>query len=173
MSKLQDFNVKWSVLNQSRDGSMPVSITYYGNAVIDGRSAEYFLHKSDRYSYFHQVIITRRFNHKLSIQLSPSLSHYNMIDGNMNNDHIAIAGVGRFKISPQTSLLFEVDQPITKHFSGNPMPNIGGGIEIATGSHSFQIFAGNYSAIIPQFNNVFTQSGDLVIGFNINRRWNF
>jgi len=69
------------------------------------------------------------------------------------------------------------DQPLTKHDSGNPNPNISFGVEVSTSSHSFQMFIGNYQALVPQYNNVFNnndyQNGDFLIGFNITRLWNF
>jgi hypothetical protein len=97
----------------------------------------------------------------------------------MYNDHYALMVGGRFKFSPQTSVMVNVDQPLTSHESQNPQPNISVGVEIATSAHSFQVFFTNYKAIVPQKNNVFNQNDPwsgwegFLIGFNINRLWNF
>jgi hypothetical protein len=79
--------------------------------------------------------------------------------------------------------IFNVDQPITKHTAGNPNPNLSLGIEMATSSHEFQIFIGNYQSIIPQENNFFNGNdymaegesfwSNYLIGFNITRMWNW
>jgi len=75
------------------------------------------------------------------------------------------------------ALIASYDQPITEHLSNNPSPNISFGIEIATSAHAFQIFLGNYKSIVPQRNNVFNANdfgdGELLIGFNITRLWNW
>jgi hypothetical protein len=132
---------------------------------------------SDRSSYFHQLIISRKFSSKLSLQLAPSVSHFNVVNPLINNDHVALAAGGRYKITAQSSVIFNADQPITKHEYYNPQPNLSFGIEVATSAHSFQVFVTNYSSLIPQYNNVLNQNdpyGDgWLIGFNINRLWNF
>jgi hypothetical protein len=82
--RISDFNVKAALLRQTRSGRIPVSVTYYGNAGIDGRSGDanddIFITRQDRYSYFHQLIIAKRFSSKLSLQIAPSLSHFNAVD---------------------------------------------------------------------------------------------
>ena len=175
--RLQDFNLKYAIVQQTRSDQTPVSVTYYGNAALDTRSDEFFYHTSDRLSYFHQVIISRRFNTKLSLQVAPSLSHFNLTETTRENDHIAIASALRYKVSSQSAILVNYDQPVTKHQQGNPNPNISFGIEVATSAHSFQIFLGNFQALVPQYNNMFNsnnfEDGEFLIGFNITRLWSF
>jgi hypothetical protein len=180
-----DLHAKYALLQQTRSGSTPLSVTYFGNAAIDSRDKDNFVNGSDRMSYFHQIIIARKFSDKLSLQVAPSLSHYNAVEAflnqmqeveaYMNNDHLAVAIGGRLKVSGQMSIIANYDQPITDHASRNPEPNLSFGIEISTSSHAFQIFAGNYKNIIPQRNNVFNSNdlnnGEFLIGFNITRLW--
>lgn len=180
---LIDLNLKYALLKQTRTGKIPVSITYFGNIAIDPRdedSREEVFNSSDRYSFFHQVIIARKFTDWLSLQLSPSLSHYNIIEKTMKNDHFAVALSGQIGITGSMDIIFGVDQPITKHTLDNPNPNLSLGLQIATSSHAFQIFIGNYNSIVPQENNVFNQKNyaegfqeNFLIGFNITRLWNF
>ena len=177
---IQDFNVKYGFLQQTRNNRIPVSVTYYGNmAITTSKPVEQLPNgnSSDRLSYFHQVIIARKFSSKLSIQVSPSMTHYNVVEPGMQNDHLAVALAGRYKITAQTAILINIDQPITKHDANNPQPNVSFGIEIATSAHAFQIFATSFSAILPQQNNVFNQNDPwdkgFRIGFNITRLWSF
>lgn len=179
-SRVQDVNIKYGIMEQTRSGNIPVSITYYGNAAMETQLKSEQLpnrNESDRYSFFHQIIIARRFSSKLSVQVAPSISHFNTVRSFMNNDHIAVAVSGRYKISAQTAVLVGIDQPITDHTAGNPQPNISFGLEVATSAHAFQIFVTNYSSIVPQRNNVFNQNDPtddgFLIGFNITRLWNF
>jgi hypothetical protein len=182
-----DFNVKYALLKQTRPMGIPVSITYFGNAVVDTRPKENFVTNGDRLSYFHQLIIAMKITDAFSVQAAPSLSHYNNVEGyldeygkiqkKMLNDHWAIACMGRYKVSSKLNVLVNYDQPLTQHPFNNPHPNISFGIEIVTSSHAFQIFMGNYHGIVPQSNNFFNQNdytkGQFLIGFNITKLWNF
>jgi Membrane bound beta barrel domain (DUF5777) len=195
--RLQDFNWKVALLRQTRSNKMPISVTYYGNFVIDARpkdaqlsgsSVSRFGDLSDRYSYFNQLIIARRFSPKLSLQIAPSVSHYNSVLNTMRNDMVAVAFGGRYKISDQMSIIADYSQPLTKFLQNNPPPGISLGFEVGTSSHTFQIFMTNYNGIVPQKNYMFNQNngfgagefkpfgkggGEFLIGFNITRNYNF
>jgi hypothetical protein len=180
-----DGNLKYALLRQSTSG-MPVSVSYYGNFAVDTRSAEdvTFVSNADRISYFNQLLIARKINNHLSLQVAPSYTHMNNVEGYMDgdkvmpvmkNDHFAVAFMGRYKLSNVFSVIANYDQPLTVHPKNNPYPNVSGGIEMGTGSHTFQIFVGNYSSIVQQNNNFYNQNdytnGKFLIGFNITRRW--
>src|SRR6478735_5343644 len=134
---IQDFNLKYSILQQSRNGKIPVSITYYGNMGLKAQGKTEDLpngNSSDRLSFFHQIIISRKVNDKLSVQVAPSVSHFNTVAPTMENDHFAVAVAGRYKISEGTAILVNYDQPLTKHTDNNPQFNVSVGIEMATSS---------------------------------------
>ena len=179
----QDFNWKIALLRQTRSDKMPVSVSYYGNFAIDARSKNrgLFRNTADRYSYFNQLIIARRFSPNLSLQVAPSVSHYNNVPVTMRNDMVAIAFGGRYKISPNTSVVADYSQPLTEMRLDNPHPGISLGFEFGTSAHTFQIFATNYWGIVPQENYMFNKkatglegdSGQYLIGFNITRNYNF
>ena len=175
-NRLQDFNWKAALLRQTRSNSMPVSVTYYGNYTIDARPESMFNLVQDRNSFFNQLIIAKKFGQMLSLQLAPSISHYNAVESDMKNDMISIAFGGRAKISPQTSIIFDYSQPITD-FDSDPKPGISLGAEFATSGHTFQIFVTNYDGIVQQKNYMMNQNdffdGDILLGFNITRRYNF
>jgi hypothetical protein len=187
---LLDFNAKYALLKQTKDGSMPVSVTYFGNVMADPRKKDattLFVTTSDRFSFFNQIIIARKITDRLSVQVSPSLTHFNNLEGytdeagkiqpKMKNDHFAISFSGKYRITEKTTLIANYDQPLTQHPMDNPHPNISFGIEMKTSGHDFQVFAGNYGAILPQNNNMFNQNdftkNQFLIGFNISRLWNF
>jgi len=179
-NRLQDFNWKVALLRQTRSNSMPVSVTYYGNFTIDARKKEKFSLEQDRYSYFNQLIIAKKFSPNFSLQIAPSVSHYNLVHPDMENDLISIAFGGRLKVSPQTSILFDYSQPITKFDNAmDPQPGFSIGAEFATSAHEFQIFATNYNGLVQQKNYMYNQQdfspfkGQFLIGFNITRIYNF
>jgi hypothetical protein len=152
--------------------------------------------------FFNQLMIARKVTEKLSVQVSPSVTHVNYVNGyykaskttegadtniianERKHDHFAIAFLGRYKLTQGMSLIVNYDQPITKHKTGNPDPNILVGLEVGTGSHAFQFFIANYSYLVPERNNYFNQNNykdgapwksdnKFLIGFNITRLWNY
>jgi hypothetical protein len=181
-----DGNLKYALSKQGREGGCPVSVTLYGDmAVSTLPKTNNFVSNSDRITYFSQVIIARKFNKHLSVQVSPSLSYFNNVpayyntegylEPAMKNAHFACAFMGRYKCTDQMSVFLNYDQPLTQHPMDNPNPNVNFGIEISTIAHTFQIFVGNYQNILPQLNNVLNQNNytesRYLIGFNITRRW--
>lgn len=176
-NKLQDLQWKAAILRQTRTGSMPISLTYFGNAVVDVRS-DVFPTFTNRLSYFHQLIVSRKFTDWLSLQVAPSYFHFNIVDTTQIHSNLALSFNGRVKISDVSSIIFEFDQLLTKqNTETQPKPNLGIGFETATSSHAFQVFVGTSNAIIHQhmlFNNQndFTK-GEMLLGFNITRLWNF
>jgi hypothetical protein len=176
---------KYAIIKQTKK-KYPVSITYFGDIAIDSREKDNFAHFSDRLMFFNQLIIARKVSDKISVQVSPSHTHVNIVDGYFyepgkyrgitKNDHFAIAFAGRYKIKENMSVIVNYDQPITKHHSNNPSPNVSFGLEMSTSAHAFQFFMGNYSYITPQRNNYYNHNdphflSQYLIGFNITRLW--
>lgn len=182
-----DLNVKYALLQQTTDNKVPVSMSYFGNAVIDARDKSNFRESVHRLSYFNQLIVARKFTDKFSAQVAPSFSWFNNVeayidkDGSiqnkMKNGHFAVSVLGRYKVTEGSAIIAGYDQPLTQHYMNNPHPNICFGFETVTSSHAFQVFFGNYYGIVPQSNNVLNKldfrDGQYVIGFNITRLWNF
>lgn len=181
--RMQDFNAKVALLRQTRSGSIPFNITYYGNMGIDARTKDKFRNVQDRYSFFNQLIISRRVNSNLSIQVAPSITHYNLVEPGDNNDLMAVSLGARYKISPQTAILVDYTQPSYLFLDGNNkrQPGLSFGAEFATSAHAFQIYLTNYKGILnqrSQFNQVNELSFDdfgkqFMLGFTITRRYNF
>lgn len=175
--RYQDFNYKVAILRQTKSNKMPVNVTYYGNTTIDARSKENFYYTSDRWSFFNQIIVSKRITSKLSAQIAPSWSHYNAVENTIRNDMIAVSFGGRYKITPQTAVIIDYSQPITKFDKNNPHPGLSFGVEFGTSAHAFQLFVSNYKGIVPQDNYMFNSNDivmkDMFIGFNITRIYNF
>lgn len=177
-NKLQDINWKYAALRQTRSGSIPLSIVYFGDIALDARK-DIFPKTTNRLSYFHQLIIARKFCNRFSMQVAPSYSHFNMVDSLVKHDNIGLSANGRVKITDALGIIFEYDHNFTKQDTTviKVKPNLSIGIEAATSSHVFQVFVGTANSIINQHNilynsNDFTKM-DILIGFNITRLWNF
>ena len=182
-NKMQEFNVRWNILQQTRSGRIPVAVTYYGNFVIDGRNEEVFgrnYEGSNRLSYFNQLMISRKITPKLSAQVGWSFSHFNSVDSLMEHDRLAFHASGRMKLWNSNSFIAEYTLPlnvdaIADHpFTDSPKDGLSLGLEFGTSTHAFQVFLSNYQEIVPQKNIAFNQNkffdGDLLLGFNITVR---
>ncbi len=185
--KLWDFSAKYAIVKQKMDDSFPISLTYYAVAGLDSRDFDLFEETSDRFSYFNQLMVARKFSDRFALQIAPSFSWFNFPDrvfdangeliGFMNNNHFAISTMARIGLSDTMGIIVSTDIPLTEHDLNDPKHNLAFGFEFNTSSHAFQIFVGNYQSLIPQYNHILNQNsfGDnqILIGFNITRLWNF
>jgi hypothetical protein len=184
--KLQDIQWKYLILQQTEDNSMPVSLSYYGNIVIDLQRKDAFgpverYRDIHRLSYFTQIILARKFNDKISFQVAPSFIYFNSVPqysdvSKYKNLNFGLSAGARAALFGSHSLILEYDQLLTRQeLDKQPQPNLSVGWEIGTATHTFQIFAANYSQIINQRNLVFNvndfRKGDYLIGFNITVRF--
>lgn len=178
--KLQDLQWKYAILQQTRSGSMPVSLSYYGNMVIDARGEESFgpedqFKEIHRLSYFTQLIISHKFNFKYSLQIAPSFLYYNAVEQGIKNANFGIHAGGRAKLFGSTAIIAEYDQLLTQQENFDPKPNLALGVEIGTATHAFHIFISNYKQIINQRNLLYNTNdlseGEFLLGFNITVRF--
>ncbi len=189
-----DFQAKWNVVQQTRKNEIPVAVTLYGNMAIDGRAKTVFEGATgadsaysfgNRIAYFGQVIVGRKFNDALTLQVHGCFTHYNKVQSKYDHDNIGIGINGRIKFSPQSSFLFQYDYPlkiknISEHigFDNPSLPALAFGYEVSTGTHVFQIYIANTNGIIPQENYMFNESdlkfiSNWRLGFTITRLWGF
>jgi len=185
-----DLNIKGKILQQGRDGGSPINLTFYGNIVIDTRPSDNFATKLHRYSYFSELIFSRRFSKKFSLQLAPQWAHFNAVDTLYSNDVFGLDIGARFKVSSQGSIMLEWTEPFTEQPINNatgdfqrnagPFRNVAFGYEIATSAHAFQFFVSVYRDILPQYNLAYNENQfikddkvSFLIGFNMTRLWGF
>lgn len=188
-NKMQDIQIKYNLLQQTRSNSIPLTITLYEVIGIDGSADEKWgpdYKFSNRMSYFSQVILSRRFNDKFSLQVAPSFTHYNAhIVDTLDHDRIAISAAARFKFSPQSSIIVSGDFPLEIQSISeqhdvtilDSKPNICIGWEVSTSTHAFHMYIGSSQNIIPQENIMFNKNdffdGGILIGLNVTRLWSF
>jgi hypothetical protein len=186
-NKLQDIQWKYLIFKQTEDNKMPVSLSYFGNMVIDLRSKDVFgpaenFKEIHRLSYFTQLIVARKLNNMFSIEVAPSLVYFNSVPKNIDstagykNLNLGISAGARANVFGSHSVILEYDQLLTKQsIAVQPKPNLSLGWEISTATHTFQIFAANYNQIINQRNLVFNtndwKKSQWLIGFNIHVRF--
>ena len=181
--KLQDAHVKYAILQQTRSGSIPVSVSFYGNVALDARGEEFFGPEDTyryihRLSYFSQFIVARKFSDAISLQVAPSFMYFNAVDRKYSNYNVGLSAGGKIKFSPTWGAILEYDQAYITSDADNaitPKPNFAIGFEKGTATHAFQVFAASYRSIINQYNMAMNEAdffeGGISIGFNITVRF--
>ena len=180
--QIYDANWKLALLRQTKESGMPVTVAYFGSVGRSDLPNSSFYNENklydvvDRFFYFNELMIARKFNEKLSLQLAAKYAHFNYVTIGMEHDVFAASFAGRYKFTKQSSVILEFDYPVTKHDVNPQEPNLSLGYEISTGGHQFQVFAGTADGILDAqiigYNrNDFTKR-QVLIGFNITRLWN-
>jgi len=178
--KMVDGFMKYRILRQTTDGSMPVSITGLASVNVDSQpnsliGVDYYQNFNSRLVYMGTAMIARKFNSKFSLQVSPVFIHYNMVQNLTDkNDMLSAVGSARYKFTKRTALTLEYMYRITPYtVDMSQYYNVLSiGFDIETGGHVFQIFVTNGSAInevrtIPYTTSSF--SNGLMLGFNLSR----
>ena len=202
-----DLNAKWTILEQTQNDKVPVFVMVYGNVAIDGRSKDdmgrrlnnygaprdtFDVKFNDRYTYFAQLMVGRKFSDRISLQAGVSFSHANLVDQWHDHDRVGLHFNGRVKFSPQSSFIVTYDAPLkiqdiseqnpdwtsdnTPGWDGpyHPKATLAFGVEISTYTHAFQIYVSNATGILPQqnmMNNINEPFKGLSLGFTITRLW--
>lgn len=178
--KTFDGFAKFSILRQSTGAKeMPVSLSVVTSAALKSLKFQnpavtnYF---TSRMSYVVQVLVARKISDALSIQLTPSYVHRNLVATELDpNDLFALGAGARLKLTKRTSLNAEyyyLANPRT-YLSQKVYNPLSIGFDIETGGHVFQLFFTNSigmieKAFIGETTGSWTK-GDIRFGFNISR----
>jgi len=173
--KTIDANAKIKLVSQSKgEDFFPFSIVWYSSAFFkqaiwkDMKADDYLF--SDQMSYVHQVLVARKITSALSVQLSPTLVHKNIINLGESNDLLSVGLGVRHKLTSRISLNAEYFLQFDKEDSVNPLSL---GIDIETGGHVFQLHLSNSAAMFERAfiheTNGEWSNGDIYFGFNISR----
>lgn len=185
--KIVDGFAKYKLLRQSSGKhNMPVTLIYLVDAQVktikfaDNTRENFF---SSRLFYAHQVIVGRKFNESLSLQLMPTLIHRNLVaTPEDKNDVFSIGIAGRVKLNKRVALNAEYYYVPTGQIISQPYVNsLSLGLDIETGGHVFQLHFTNspdmsYKGFITETQEDWFFKNDedrwlsgLRFGFNISR----
>ena len=181
-NKEDDGFAKIKLLRQ-KTGGTPISVSYAGSISIQTTpaptlpSGESWLFTNKLY-YTNQLLIARKITNSISLQIMPTIVHYNLVDSTkFSNNTIAIGVGGRIKVSNRIAITGEYYYRITNAdllYNGLPTYNaLSIGIDIETGGHVFQLMITNSQGLTDRsFIGQTTDSwskGALHFGFNISR----
>ncbi|MCX6229565.1 MAG: DUF5777 family beta-barrel protein [Bacteroidia bacterium] len=180
---------KISLLRQSSGVSnMPIQLSYLlSTEYIGSKLNPNYTNGYSRSSYIQQILIARKFNDNLSIQLAPTYIHRNLVPTELDKNDLFSMGLGgRLKLSKRISLNLEYFYVYRANDSALNAPNSGLtkyynplsiGIDIETGGHVFQVMLTNSLAMreggfIGKTTGSWSNAG-VRLGFNISRVFSF
>jgi hypothetical protein len=179
--KQWDLFGKYKILEQqSGKRNIPISLAVLASGMIQTVPTPgglgYKPHFSDRLYYAGQVIIARKFSNAFSLQLMPTIVHYNIVPQVTDpNDIVSIGGATSIRITRSSSLILEYYYNLPGLRFANTTNVLAVGWDIETGGHVFQIMITNGSGIAER--PFITEStgkffnGDIRLGFNISRNF--
>lgn len=173
-----DLSLKYALFEQMESGKIPVKIVFKTAAGINTQRENRFSFTfAERMNYMASVMIARKFNDRLSLQLSPVLSHFNTVireTGSATLQHTCF-GIGiaaRFKLNTAHAVAVEY-LPVIGSKNPGSTNHMALSYEIDTGGHVFQIFLMTGQWFTEQHllarTTTSIQDGDFRLGFNINR----
>ena len=181
VSENLDFFLKYSLLRQTLDNRIPVSVTVFADmALTPQKNTAIYSEFANRMSYVYQLLIARKFTNSLTLQLMPLYLHRNYVANPKDNNDLFSLGIGgRMKLTKHFSILGDMYYTFSNYLTPSNafyLP-IGVGVEIETGGHVFQMFFTNNAAIIENSYIASTRSswgkGQFKIGFTISRDFAF
>ena len=133
-------------------------------------------YSADRFSYTLQLMLARKFTEALSLQISPTFVHKNLVTSAVDvNDVFAMGFGGRYKLSNRISFNAEYFLTIKPSIIGQStsINSLSLGFDIETGGHVFQIVLTNSLPMIERGFITETSGrwgdGGIHLGFNISR----
>ncbi len=178
--KTFDGYLKYKLLKQTESGSMPVSVSVLGSVTdyTQTELSETYLNTKYRTAYSGELFIARKITRALSLQVTPTWLHYNLVPTTEDrNDVFAIGLGGRMKVTKRMSINAEYDVvPKNQVVSTTVHNSLSLGWDIETGGHVFQlVFSNSQSMLETQYLTQTTGTwgkGDIYFGFNISRDFN-
>ena len=180
--KMYDFYGKYKLLRQSN--SMPVTLTLYGSNALStvatgsplesGTVMKYY-DNLERMTYTGQILLARKFSERFSLQIMPTILHFNRAETiDTPNNMVALGVGGRMKLSKRISISGEYYYAdFNRPANSNYYNSLALGFDIETGGHVFQLhFTNSRGMIERQFIAQTTKQwsdGGIFYGFNIAR----
>jgi hypothetical protein len=176
--KQYDGFLKYKLLRQSTGKiNMPVTVTFLSTAMLktirptnDGVNKNYY---SDKLFFTNQLLIGRKFNDNTSLQIAPTLIHFNKVPEGLYNDIYALGFGGRQKLTKRISINAEYYYVLSKYKLPGTYNPLSVGFDIETGGHVFQLHFTNTTGMTERTFIAETtdrwSKGDIHFGFNISR----
>jgi len=182
-----DLGVKYRLKSQIKDG-FPFAIVGFSSIAVNSelKKEDYPLLKfANRLSYVTQILISRKFTEKLSLEIAPSYFHENtvrdILDTNnqpiipnpQNNSQFALGLGGRYKFAKRWSVNIDYAAHLNRASESIYKNPLSIGVDLETGGHVFQMHFTNSRAMhesgyLGQTSGDWSK-GEIAFGFNLVR----
>lgn len=186
--KTYDSFIKFRLLRQKENStswSGLLSVNYVSGIIMRGQDFlddRYNDQFSNRMSYYHMLLVGRKINNRISVQLTGAVTFQNLVETTLDaNLRSAVGVAGRFKLSNRIAITAEYFYRIpfqNSDFSESFQENYNSlslGFDIETGGHVFQL---HFTNSLPMMERGFINEtsgnwldGDVHFGFNITREF--
>lgn len=177
--KVVDLSGRLHVIQQQRDGTVPISVTISGGAGLTTADYNYLTDNyslSDRFQNHLMVHLARKFSQKLSLQISPGFAYYSRVGSELSvanpteNFYAGAAFSSRYRVASRMALTF---QAVPRFYGDDSNVVWGAGLDIETGGHVFQLYMVTSNALQDAYvlggKNGGIKDGAFRLGFNVNR----
>jgi hypothetical protein len=182
-----DLGVKYRLKSQIKNG-FPFAIVGFSSVAVNSelKKEDYPLLKfANRLSYVTQILISRKFTEKLSLEIAPSYFHENtvrdILDTNnqpiipnpQNNSQFALGLGGRYKFAKRWSVNIDYAAHLNRASESIYKNPLSIGVDLETGGHVFQMHFTNSRAMhesgyLGQTSGDWSK-GEIAFGFNLVR----
>ncbi|MCO6486613.1 MAG: hypothetical protein J5I41_12635 [Saprospiraceae bacterium] len=176
--KMLDGYLKYRILRQSTGKvNMPVSVTAVAGMYVNTLKwanpdrENYF---TSRLSYAWQLLVGRKFNDWITVQLAPTLIHRNLVPVRAEKNDVYALGIGvRQRLTRRVTLNAEYTWVAPDQLNARYRDAVSVGFDIETGGHVFQLHLTNATwmtepGFITETTGDFLDGG-IHFGFNISR----
>jgi hypothetical protein len=182
-----DSGIKYRLVSQEKEG-FPFTIVGFNSLAINAEMKKENYPKlefENRLSYVTQLLISRKFTDKLSLEIAPSYFHENtlkdILDDNGNvvlpnpqsNDQFAIGIGGRYKFAKRWAFNMDYAAHLNRASQSIYENPLSIGVDLETGGHVFQMHFTNSRAMhesgyLGQTTGSWSK-GEIAFGFNLVR----
>lgn len=176
--KIYESAIKYKLLKQQKNG-FPFTIVGYNSILINtglDKISYPLLEFKHRIGYTTQLLIARKMNSNLSLELAPTIFHDNfVVIDEQDNTQFALGLGGRYKLNKRWSLNIDYGLHLNRA-DNSPFKNpLSIGVDLETGGHVFQMHFTNTEGM--NTNTFLGQGsgdwsdGNIFFGFNLSRRF--
>lgn len=148
--KTYEFATKYRLFGQKKQG-FPFEIVGFNSLAINTELEKTVLPKlefSDRLAYVNQILISRKFNDNLSLEIAPTHFHQNYVANNsQDNSQFAIGLGGRYKFTKRWSFNLDYAVHLNRASNSTFKNPLSIGFDLETGGHVFQMHFTNSQAM--------------------------
>lgn len=165
--KVVELRAKHIAMRQMESGSVP--LTLGATAGLGWNTTPGLLRPfGDRLSFFGSLLAARKVSEALSVQISPTVSHVNLVPADEENTAVSVGLAARYRTSATRAFAIEA-APVVLGRSDPTHMHWAVSYDMETGGHVFQLFVTVGDGLVEPYWIQKSRTPSLKFGFNVNR----